>query len=110
MKVQINYTIEVDDVFRRGLRLIDKAEGLASRDEVKAWLKENGTDLDPVRELGSSAAGFCPYCSKPKVEVKVISLEGEEWVCRPCAKRMLHERMDKTKNLDLTAVDEVDDV
>ena len=46
MKVQIKYTIEVDDDYRRAINLFHGRPGLASRDEVKRWVERHGSSQD----------------------------------------------------------------
>ena len=42
MKVKIEYTVEVEDDFRRAINAHYGKPGLASRDEVKRWFREYG--------------------------------------------------------------------
>lgn len=46
MKVNINYTVEVDDWFRRAIRFHWGQEGLATRDEIRRWYEQNGSSGD----------------------------------------------------------------
>lgn len=46
MKVRINYTVEVDDVFRREINRWYGRPGLASREEVKRWFEAYGSSMD----------------------------------------------------------------
>ena len=39
-------SVEVDDEFRRRLRMYEGKSGLATRDEVRAWREENGISCD----------------------------------------------------------------
>jgi hypothetical protein len=51
MKVRVVFTVEVDDRFRRALRLSHNDTGLASRNEVKQWFRMNGDDYILAGEL-----------------------------------------------------------
>lgn len=46
MKVKIEYTIEVDDDFRRGINMYYDKPGLATRQEVKDWFRAYGESMD----------------------------------------------------------------
>lgn len=46
MKVRISYIVEVDDRFRRAIRHHYGETGLATRDELKRWFKQNGETMN----------------------------------------------------------------
>ena len=46
MKVRVVYTVEVSDEYRRALNWRYGKPGLATRDEVKNHLRQNGSTLD----------------------------------------------------------------
>ncbi len=46
MKVRIDYTTEVPDIYRRAINLHYGRPGLASRDEIKQWYESHGTSAD----------------------------------------------------------------
>lgn len=46
MKVAITYTIEVDADIRRSIRAFYGQDGLATRDEIRAWYEAYGTSMD----------------------------------------------------------------
>ena len=46
MRVAVNYTTTVDDRYRRAIRRWYGQDGLATRDEVKRWLRVYGTSMD----------------------------------------------------------------
>jgi hypothetical protein len=46
MKVRVSYTVEVDDDYRRAIRLYYGEPGLASRAEVVQWLRSYGDSMD----------------------------------------------------------------
>lgn len=53
VKVHVDYTIDVDDNYRRAIRRYYGESGLATRDEVRNWLKTYGSsmDTDIMRDL-----------------------------------------------------------
>lgn len=46
MKVRIDFTVDVDERFRRALRAYYGRTGLATRDEVRDWYKDNAASVD----------------------------------------------------------------
>lgn len=46
MKVKIEYTIEVPDNIRRGMRIRYAEPGLATRQEIKNWYRTYGVSAD----------------------------------------------------------------
>lgn len=46
MKVVINYSVEVDDNFRRAINMQYGRSGLANREEVKRWFVSHGHSMD----------------------------------------------------------------
>lgn len=44
MKVKISYTFDADEQMRRALAHFHMREGLATRDEIKSWLEQNGRE------------------------------------------------------------------
>jgi hypothetical protein len=38
MRVRLNITVEISDAFRRGLRVRDDADGMATREEIRQFL------------------------------------------------------------------------
>lgn len=46
MKVRVEYTVEVDDDYRRAVREFFGRKGLATRQELKEWFWLNGRSLD----------------------------------------------------------------
>lgn len=46
MRVRVAYTVDVSDDYRRAINLFYGKPGLASRDDVKNWLKSYGSSGD----------------------------------------------------------------
>lgn len=46
MKVRVTYVVEVNDDYRRAINEWYGKPGLASREEVKAWLRSYGDSMD----------------------------------------------------------------
>lgn len=46
MKVKIEYTTEVSDEFRRAINMQFGRPGLASREQVREWVMNHGTERD----------------------------------------------------------------
>jgi len=46
VKVRVDYTVTVSDDYRRAIRMHFGRPGLASRDEVKSWLRSYGESGD----------------------------------------------------------------
>lgn len=46
MKVKVCYTVEVNDRYRRAINAYFGKPGLASREDVQDFLKQNGATLD----------------------------------------------------------------
>lgn len=46
MKVRVCYTVDVDDDFRRRLRAYFGQEGLATREEIREWYEQRGSQDD----------------------------------------------------------------
>ena len=46
MRVRIEYTAEMDDDYRRGVRLYYGQEGLATGQELKDWFFSHGSSMD----------------------------------------------------------------
>jgi hypothetical protein len=46
MKVRITQTIEIDDDYRRAINQYYGREGLASREQVRDWIKQYGSSMD----------------------------------------------------------------
>jgi hypothetical protein len=46
MKVRVNWIAEVSDDYRRAVRARYGQEGMATRDELKAWFRQNGESVD----------------------------------------------------------------
>lgn len=46
MKVRITYTVEVGDFYRRAIRHHFGQSGLATRAEVKEWIRQHGSSHD----------------------------------------------------------------
>lgn len=42
MKVEIRYTFEANEYMRKALAYFHGREGLATRDEIKSWMQQNG--------------------------------------------------------------------
>lgn len=57
MRVRVEYSIFVDDKLRRGINAFYGRHGLADRNAVKQWYRENGTSSeDDAYELATIAA------------------------------------------------------
>jgi hypothetical protein len=46
VKVRVCYTVDVDDDFRRRLRAYFGQEGLATREEIREWYEQRGSQDD----------------------------------------------------------------
>ena len=46
MRVRISYTVEVGDDYRRAIRAFYGKDGLATREEVRAWVQRYGDSMD----------------------------------------------------------------
>lgn len=46
MKVRVCYTVDVNDDYRRAIRFRFGQEGLATREEVVSFIKQNGSSVD----------------------------------------------------------------
>jgi hypothetical protein len=46
MRIVVRQVVEVDDGYRRAIRLHYGLDGLATRDEVKRWVVSYGTSAD----------------------------------------------------------------
>lgn len=46
MKVQISYTVNADDSYRRAINNHYGRAGLATRQQVQSWVKRNGASCD----------------------------------------------------------------
>lgn len=46
MKVKVEFTVDVPDEYRRAIRAYYGRDGMATRDEVRAWLRQYGTSMD----------------------------------------------------------------
>jgi hypothetical protein len=46
MKVRVSYTVEVNDDYRQAINDWYGKPGLASRDEVRQWLRAYGDSMD----------------------------------------------------------------
>ena len=51
MKVRVAYTTTVDDFFRRAVNLYYGRPGLASRAQVRDWLRQNGDNPATSEDL-----------------------------------------------------------
>ena len=51
MKVRVSFVVDVDDRFRRALRLSENRAGLASRNEVKTWFRFHGDSDSDAHDL-----------------------------------------------------------
>lgn len=48
MRVRVNYTVDVDDEFRRALAQRTGTDGLATREQVRHWYERNGQGADDI--------------------------------------------------------------
>jgi len=46
MKVKVSYTVDVSDDYRRAINLHYGKPGLATREQVRRWLKDHGSADD----------------------------------------------------------------
>lgn len=46
MKIRIAYTVEVSDEYRRAINERYGRPGLATREQVRQWIHQNGTSMD----------------------------------------------------------------
>lgn len=46
MKVKIEYTIDVSDEYREAINIFYGKQGMASRDDVKRWIRSYGSSQD----------------------------------------------------------------
>jgi len=44
MRVRVDFTIEVTEAIRRGIAAYNGRNALATRDEVRTWVQQQGTD------------------------------------------------------------------
>ena len=51
MRVNVTYTVDVTDAFRRQLRLWEGRKGLARRGEIRDWMMAHG--LDHAQQVGA---------------------------------------------------------
>lgn len=53
MRVRVSYSTDVEDDYRRAINAYFGLPGLASRQDVKDWLRMHGTSMDDdlMREL-----------------------------------------------------------
>lgn len=58
MRVRVEYTVEVNDDYRRAINIFYGRPGLASRAEVKRWIEAYGSsgDDDLMQDLWSARA------------------------------------------------------
>lgn len=46
MKVKVEYTVDVNEDYRRAINLFYGASGMATRSQVKNWLRNYGSSCD----------------------------------------------------------------
>lgn len=70
MRIRVGYSTEVDDRYRRAINHYLGLKGLATRDEVKEWLRQNGSALDEdiLSDLDNYEQAICATCELPKLD------------------------------------------
>lgn len=70
MKIRVSYSVEIDNRYRRAVNHFLGLKGMATRDEVKEWLRQNGGALDDdiLSDLDNYEQGICAVCELPRFD------------------------------------------